>query len=828
MSIHQGNNVVARVIIPLRLHEMYSYFVPSPMQKHIAVGMRVLVQFGAKKLYYGIVAQLKDNARGEERTLKPIQALPDRNPSVTPREIEQWIWMSRYYMCPIGSVLTAAFPSSFLPNSNTEVRLNEPFLMEDESFVYRENTENIIRELSSCRGHRCKLSLLTKKLGKDALSEVDRMLRAGLLATTETLSSDASPLGEAVISLHSNYANEEEIEHLLNSMNRFRAKRNLLENLLFLIEEDGGDLHSFVSQKRLIGGDKNKANHLRTLIKDGVLVRSHRSLKSHKEGEGRVEAVPLSTHEQLVVNSPNVIVCAHIEEQRVVVLRYALWTLSRGGNVLLMSPTSHPFSSVIEMEERFCENGIDKIVFYSAQSSDKTKMELRTRLLLGEKKLVVVGTRAAALLPVEKFDLVVMCDEEDVNYKQTDPEPRFNARDYLAVVLRKMEIPLLLCSITPSPEVFYLLSQGRYNRVFFSGEGRRPLEPNLSIVDLRAERAKRALLPNRLLSRPLKEALHNIIAQNKHAILTINRKGYAPVVSCSLCGENIRCPHCDVSLVYHLRENKLRCHYCGCEILMPKLCPACGGGPKGIPSLQEVGFGIERIVEELTDTFPDTDICMVDVALLGRPTERERIAKAYANTASTIFVGTRMMAYFRTIPRLGLMAIVNFEQLASGADFRSSEVAFSFVHRYAQNYPELPIVLQSNREDNPMWEHLRRGSLQDFSLEELSIREMLLFPPYVRLINVYVKSANEQEVELITKELQIRLSQEPVLLQVQGPIKPLVSWIRLKHIRYLCLRVLHQSNWLAVRASIEQGIREVEVNIPAVRKAFIYCDVDPR
>lgn len=820
----------AEVIIPLRLEQAFTYRVPVEMQSQIAVGMRVLVQFGSRKLYYGIVSGLGHRLVRNDSTpaLKEILHLPDQEPLVTSLEIEQWKWAAAYYCCPIGTMLSAVLPANYLPSSDTEVRWMSN-ASADQTYRYTEETEHVIAELKSCRQQKCKTTTLIKRLGNSIMKEVERMVRAGLLQTNEYLNTSARTVGEAHIRLATPYCSEEGLEELFAGLKRAFAQRRLLETLLIFLEERGLPLDGAMPQQQLTAQDPNKQTALRALLQKEYVERIYMtpppSAFDLAWATATLPQTPVLSHEK-----PNVRLVQTPQEQLQLVYSYAQKCYYSNQSILILFPSIHPLSLSSALQEALEAKQIPSYTYYT-YTADKDKIEIRRQLLQRTKPLIVIGTRLAALLPLECFAMAIVCDEEDSNYKQMEPAPRFHARDYLLVGLQKLHLPLLLCSLTPSVEVMHLLKEKRYIPVKETKEISAPHtapyaapQPNIQVVDLVAERKKQALTWEHLVSLPLRDALRDNAARGLHAIITLNRKGYAPRMFCQECGWVISCPHCSVSLVYHKKTASLKCHYCGYTTAIPAGCSSCGS----VDSLQVSGFGLERISEELTQAIPSAQIIQVELKKINNPQAAEELKQKLANGAPTILIGTRSMAYFRPLPKMGLVGILNLEQLTAGVEFRATESGFAFILRYAKNYPGLPIWIQTHKPDQPFLSMVQQGNLSELVKQELTLRELLHYPPFCRLINIHLRSRNQREVEYIAQGLVFALQQRLPYATVLGPITPYIAWIRLMHLRHLTLKVPLQAPWKEVRNQITQTIEILSQQIPAVKRTDIYCDIDPR
>lgn len=860
--------MLARIILPLALEEEYTYRVPEALCEQARVGMRALVQFGSKRYYYAIISQLIEESERPLGQLKSIIALPDREAIVTQSEIDLWRWGATYYICSLGAWLTAAIPSSYLPSSETQVAWREPDEMPegDHATDYKatELSEEIRRELLSIRGHQAKVSKLAKLLGDRIYPEIDRLLHAGVLIGSESIPrySRSIQVGSPAVQFAEELCSEEALSELVESLSRAKAQRAMVEQMIDILYQHELPLDMPLLRETLVGRDTNRQATLRTLIKRGILrdtatlfdplVRptvqriastnessrqsqlfdsligetSHPILYQATSNEEQIELV-VSMVEQMLQRSPSAQVAIYVPQLFLFdqsLLYGALQQLARSGEAT-------PFD----------------LVLYSSSTTDAERMALRARLLgltHRERGLIVLTSRMGCLLPLSRCDLVIVTDEESSRYKQSEPAPRYHARDLTVVACKRSQTPLLLTTVAPSAEALYNVERGYYHSLNQLSASATPKAPRpFELIDLSLQRKQGKLPWGQMLSIELRKALLDQCQAGHKSILLLNRRGYAPHLVCRHCQKTLQCPNCDVGLVYHKSTQSVSCSYCNFTAPAPRACPHCHQSDTPTPGKGEVptdsnlgafsiqGYGVERIAEELTlFTPPEVPILELSASQYYNKESQQRMRLLIRSDEPAILVGTSSLIYLDAISNVGLIGLANLDQLIVGDDFRANERAYAALSRFGSNYPTAQLYIQSYQTDSPLLDSLQGGdTAEPYGVSELAEREYLHFPPYVRLIYAYVRGASQGDVCYTVAALSRLMQAEPFqsLWQASAPIAPYVSWVRMRHIRYICTRIRPSSSWREVRTQLSHIISTVQQNAIQARRVQIYCDVDP-
>ncbi|WP_025883003.1 primosomal protein N' [Porphyromonas uenonis] len=870
--------MLARIILPLALEEEYTYRVPEALCEQARVGMRALVQFGSKRYYYAIISQLIEESDRPLGQLKSIIALPDREAIVTQSEIDLWRWGATYYICSLGAWLTAAIPSSYLPSSETQVAWREPDETPegDQATDYKatELSEEIRRELLSMRGHQAKVSKLAKILGDRIYPEIDRLLHAGVLIGSESIPrySRSVQVGSPAVQFAEELCSEESLSELVESLSRAKAQRAMVEQMIDLLYQHELPLDTPLLRETLVGRDTNRQATLRALIKRDVLRETatlsdplirptvQRTASANEDSrqsqlfkcligeisrpvlyqatsnEEQIELV-VSMVEQMLQRSPSAQVAIYVPQLFLFdqsLLYSALQQLARGGRA---ARRTTPFD----------------LVLYSSSTTDAERMALRARLLgltHRERGLIVLTSRMGSLLPLSHCDLVIVTDEESSRYKQSEPAPRYHARDLTVVACKNSQTPLLLTTVAPSAEALYNVERGYYCSLNQLSEPTTPTTPTtpkaprpFELIDLSLQRKQGKLPWGQMLSIELRKALLDQCQAGHKSILLLNRRGYAPHLVCRHCQKTLQCPNCDVGLVYHKSTQSVSCSYCNFSAPAPRACPHCHQsdtptlGKSEAPTDSNLGafsiqgYGVERIAEELTLFIPsEIPILELSASQYYNKESQQRMRQLIRSDEPAILVGTSSLIYLDAIRNVGLIGLANLDQLIVGDDFRANERAYAALSRFGSNYPTAQLYIQSYQTDTPLLDSLQDGATAEpYGVGELAERKYLHFPPYVRLIYIYVRGASEGDVCYTVATLSRLMQAEPFqsLWQASAPIAPYVSWVRMRHIRYICMRIRPSSSWREVRTQICHIISTVQKSAIQARRVQIYCDVDP-
>ncbi len=493
--------------------------------------------------------------------------------------------------------------------------------------------------------------------------------------------------------------------------------------------------------------------------------------------------------------------------------------LASGNQVLYLVPE---ISLTTQLTDRLRKVFGDTLLIYHSKFSDNERVDVWKRLLNSNDPLIILGVRSSVFLPFARLGLVIVDEEHESSFKQYDPAPRYNARD-AAIMLASMHgANTLLGSATPSVETYFKATQGKYGLVSLNERFEGSQLPDVEIIDMRAQRKKK--LNKGILSQPLRLATNEAMKEGSQAIMFQNRRGFAPVVVCQQCGWTPKCHNCDVSLVYHKNSELLKCHYCGYCQPIPKLCPACGQN-----SIEVYGYGTERIAEEVHQEFPGYRVARMDLDTTRNKDAYQEIIEEFANHETDILVGTQMVSKGLDFEKVRVVGVINADTLLNFPDFRSNERAFNMLEQVAGRAGRRKdvgkVFIQTTKPDEPVLKHVRAHDYMAYYNEELEERRKYAYPPFTRIINIYLKNKDAANADMgaviLTKALRDIFGD-----RVLGPEKPFVSRVALWYIQSIMLKVEAGASMKKVK-DILRSVHARLAHLPQIKSSIIYYDVDP-
>ncbi len=591
---------------------VYTFAVPGGTD--VAAGQAVAVQFGARKFYTGIVWRVHDRRPGF-KTVKPIQRVLYDAPLLSAQQMALWEWIASYYMCSLGEVMRVALPALMKPSGDTE----EEFSGDE----FRPRTE-------------CYVSLAAELRDEGRFHEVCEKIERRAPKQYEALLELAAAGDETRI------ATGEVARRLLRAdyavLHALERKKYIVCTQRERSVERGG---SAFRLPELTAHQLTALNALREQFAAGKTT----ALLQGVTGSGKTE------------------IYIHLIAE----------VLSRGGDVLLLVPEIALTAQLIERMERIFGS---RVTPYHSKLTNRRRTETYLRLNRSDGGEFVVGVRSSVFLPLKHLQLIVVDEEHDASYKQTEPAPRYNARDCAVVMARLTGGRTLLGSATPSLETWLNAASGKYGRAELTERYGDARPPEILVSDtLRAaRRGERKAHFNKLLLDRIGETLD----RGGQVMLFQNRRGFSPYVACSECGWTARCPHCNVTLTYHKGGRKLVCHYCGHTEDVPAKCPSCK-----VTDVLPMGFGTEKVEEEISRIFPEARVARLDRDSVTSEKAFSAIIADFEARRTDILVGTQMITKGFDFAGVSLVGILNADNLLNNPDFRAAERAFQLMMQVA-------------------------------------------------------------------------------------------------------------------------------------------------
>ena len=822
--------IYAEVLLPVPIAGAFTYRVPADMEGSIAVGHRVIVPFGRRKSYTGIVTALTPfEPKGYE--VKEISMRIDDRPIVRHPQLKHWAWIADYYLCTPGEVYRAAVPAGLKIESET-------FISPVAGFEEDENDRLSTRELTLLEGlletgeKRVRLDVLSKKTGISAVGPVvNSLLARNAVMISENLVERYHARKETYVRLTAVRGDSDELHAAFDAVKKGGKQETALLTLIELsgFMRQGLEEPVEVTRSALMERAGVTSSVIAAMAKKGIVEVYTRKVSRFSYTGRPVRELPeLSEYQQTALGE----IHRSWLEKDVTLLHGGTssgktelyihlidYTMKQGRQALYLVPE---IALTTQLTTRLQRVFGDKVLIYHSKFSDNERVEIWNRLLDDSAPKVIIGARSSVFLPFASLGLVIVDEEHESAYKQQDPAPRYNARDAAIVLARMHGAKTLLGSATPGVETYRKACTGRYGLVELTRRYEGGELPEMKIVDM-TEARKRGQVKG-IFSDELRADVGEALSRGMQSILFLNRRGYAPVARCKQCGYVPKCDHCDVSLTYHRRIDKLLCHYCGTPYQVPEVCPACKE-----PGIEVLGYGTERIEEEVDACFPDAVIARMDLDTTRNKDGYEGIIEDFSAGKSQILVGTQMVTKGLDFGKVSVVGVVNADAVLNFPDFRAAERAFNMIEQVAgragRRSGDGKVAIQTYSPSHPLFPFLVAHDYKGFYEYELAERQRYNYPPFVRVIYIYVKHKDPVAVGTVASELAARL-RELLGTRVSGPEEPTVGRVQTWYIRRIMLKIEINASISKVKTLLNE-VRIDMTNRGRLSGASVYCDVDP-
>jgi len=808
------------VVLPLTITKNYTYRVPHELTSAIAVGKRVVVQFGRSKIYSAIIYRISKEAPVHYEAKYILEVL-DEQALITEQQLQLWDWVADYYLCQLGEVMQAAMPSALKLASETKV-ISIALADFDKSTL--NDKEFLILEALEVAGE-LKISDMVKLLGqKSVFPLIKSLLKKQLISVSQELKEGYKPKKKAFLLLDSAYEEAEAKKALLNELNRASKQQDAVLAYLQLHRQKPN-----ISRADLLEVSGCGASALKSLIDKGVFhVVEKEVSRLNLEGDTITKDFTLSAPQQAAFNA----IEEQLQEKEVVLLhgvtasgktllyiRLIQKALESGKTVLYLLPEIALTSQIVERLKLYFGN---KIGVYHSRFNDNERAELWQKVLSGDVRLIL-GARSAVFLPFQELGLVIVDEEHEVSFKQFDPAPRYHARDTAIFLAHLHSAKVLLGSATPAIESYYNAKAGKYGFVALKERFGASVLPQIEVVSLKEEGKEKKNLT--YFSETLMQAIKNALDRKEQIILFQNRRGYTPMLLCRTCGYTPKCTNCDVSLTYHKHTGQLHCHYCGFKEELIQVCPACGS-----THMENKGYGTERIEEELSMLLPEARIRRLDLDSAKRKDSFERIITDFDEQRFDILVGTQMVAKGLDFGKVTVIGIINADSLINYPDFRAYERSFSLLSQVSGRAGRRAIagkvIIQAYATQHRVLEQVIHHDYEGMFMTEVTERKHYAYPPFFRLIKVEVRHKEQERSQASAERLGKHL-REIFGHRVLGPEPPLINRIRNYYIHTILLKIERSGASIQkVKKALHGALVDFETD-KANQGAFVQLDVDP-
>ncbi len=814
------------VILPLPLANRYTYSLPEELQNRVKTGSRVIVPFGGKKIYTALVTNSHYCPPKDYDTKEVIEIL-DVHPILTPQQFKLWEWIASYYICTLGDVYKAALPSGMKLESETIVLYNTDF----EGITPLLPKEQQILDLLSSEPEQC-ITQLEKASGlHNILPTINNLLKRGAITIKEELKRSYKPKTEIRIRLCKSYHTEDLLRQAFEELKRTPKRLALLMKYLELSAFFSSQhiLHE-VSKKELLTKANVQPSVLKGMIEKGIFETYEFEIgRLHKEELNTTGLNPLNQAQQNAYNS----ITKQFKEKNICLLHGVTssgkteiyihliqQTIDAGKQVLYLLPEIALTTQITERLKKVFGN---RIGIYHSKFPDAERVEIwQKQLKDSEKYDIILGVRSSVFLPFLNLGLVIVDEEHEATYKQQDPAPRYHARSAAIMLASMYDAKVLLGTATPSIETYHNACSGKYGLVELNERYQDIRLPDIQIVDIK-ELARKKMM-NGPFSPSLLREIKQALERNEQVILFQNRRGFAPMIECKVCGWIPKCKNCDVSLTYHKKLNQLTCHYCGYTYQIPHSCPACGS-----VELMNRGFGTEKIEDSIQAIFPEAKIARMDLDTTRSRSSYEKIIANFEAGKTQILIGTQMVSKGLDFDHVSVVGILNADNMLNYPDFRAHERAFQLMAQVAgragrKNRRGL-VILQTKSPELPVIRQVVHNDFFQMYRGQTAERKQFLYPPYCRLIYVFLKHRKEEVVEQAADILATWL-RTAFAEKVLGPDKPPVGRIQMLFIKKIVLKTDLNMSTKKIREYLQQ-LQQHLLGDERFRSLIIYYDVDP-
>ena len=814
------------VILPLPLNSCFTYALPETLAGNVQVGCRVVVPFGKKKFYTGIVQDIHCR-EPEGYEVKDVADVLDARPVLLASQFKLWDWVADYYLCTRGDVYKAALPSGLKLESETIVAFNPDF---EPSGRLSEREQKVLSQLES-EGE-TSVTCLEKSCGvKNMLTLVKSLLDKEAIMVKEELKRTYKPRTEVRVRLTAAARNEHRLHFFFDELQRRAPKQlDLLMRYLELSGSLGGSSVREVSKAELLQRAQATPAVFNGLVEKGIL-------EIYKQEVGRLDnsAVadlqplnPLNVHQEKAYHA-----IINVFHQKNVCLLYGVTasgkteiyihliaeTIRRGRQVLYLLPE---IALTAQITARLRRVFGARLGIYHSKFPDAERVEIWQKQLSGQDYDIILGVRSSVFLPFRRLGLVIVDEEHENTYKQQDPAPRYHARNAAIMLASYYGAKTLLGTATPSLESWYNAGTGKYGLVELKERYTQIQLPEILPVDIKELQHKKRM--NGPFSPLLLQHIREALEQHAQVILFQNRRGFAPMVECHTCGWVPRCKNCDVSLTYHKGLRQLTCHYCGYTMPVPRRCPACEG-----TDLRSRGFGTEKIEDDIRALFPEARVARMDLDTTRTRAAYERILADFEQGRTDILIGTQMVSKGLDFEHVNVVGILNADTMLNYPDFRAYERAFQLMAQVAGRAGRKDkrgrVVLQTKSIDHPIIAQVMANDFEGMASGQLAERQMFRYPPYYRLVYVYLKHRDEALLDVMAHAMAERL-RAVFADRVLGPDKPPVARVQTLFIRKIVVKIETTASLSRVRQWLVEVQREVQSD-ERFRSLLVYYDIDP-
>ena len=823
----ERQTLFADVLLPVPIHQVFTYRIPFELNNTIRFGVRVIVPFGKNKLQTGIITRIHEEVPSAYQA-KYIEYQLDEQAIITEKQLLFWEWISSYYMAPLGDVMNAALPSNFKLASETMLVLHPEFSLEFDHLDDKEQT--IVDALQNKDS--LDLKELSEILGIKTIQPlIKKMIERKIVISNEEINQRYTPKTLTCISFSEHFYNERNLSELISEMEQNKRMQKQVDAILFLLKETNicGSIQTPIPKKKLVEHGIS-ASALTSLEKSGVLICERYQIdritaKQDTSNELKVLTIPQTKALEEIKTSfekSNVTLLHGVtgSGKTEIYVQLIQEQLDLGKQILFLLPE---IALTTQLIQRLSHYFGPQVGVYHSRFNQNERIEIWNKVLENNvaQFRIILGARSSVFLPYQELGLIIVDEEHENSFKQYDPSPRYNARDAAIVLARQHNAKVLLGTATPSLESYYNAKTGKFALVNLV-ERYKGLElPEIICADLKSERKLKNMQAH--FSSILVAEMKLAIDKGEQIILFQNRRGYTPLWSCEICAWTPRCTNCDVSLTYHKHSNLLKCHYCSFTTAPVGSCPSCGSN-----RLKMLGFGTEKIEDDLGMIFPENVIKRLDLDSTRNKNAYEEILSDFENRKIDILIGTQMVTKGLDFDNVSLVGILDADMLLRRPDFRAYERSYQLMSQVAgragRKEKRGKVIIQTADPEHWVIKLVMEHDYLGFYNNEIMERENFFYPPFYKMITLTLKHKEEYLVDAAAIELAQSL-RDTFKERVLGPEFPIIKRIQNLFLKEIKLKIERSASDKKVKEKIALIIDQFYAK-PSNKSIRIIIDVD--
>ncbi|WP_079241069.1 replication restart helicase PriA [Chryseobacterium indologenes] len=733
----------AQIVLPLNLKGSFTYKVPEEMMPEIQPGMRVLVPFGGKKIYTGIVFELHDNAP-ENFVAKEVISMLDDQPILPQEQIDFWNWLSEYYLCSLGEIYRFSFPSSLKLESETYLKLKPGVIIDFENLDVNEMYLVQALEVRQLINLTDIEAFIPKK---DIIKTINSLIDLQYIEIDEKIAEKYKAKEVAYVRINDEVLANQNLTDILLKLNRAQKQKDLF---LLILEKQTENPDVPIKKSELFEDGYFGSSHFKPLADKGLVEEYYMQKDRIESYEGEIEELEELSEQQKIAKSEideafedgkNVLLHGVTSSGKTHIYLEKIDECIRDGkNVLFLLPE---ISLTKQITQRLEKKYGRQLGFYHQKLTDFERVEVWRRIRQNDIR-ILIGTRNALFLPYQNLGLIVVDEEHDSAYRPREVSPYFNAKDASLVLGGFYQAGVILGSATPSVESYYRARKDKMKYIFLNERFGSVSLPEYELINFKEALESKKVSGN--FSLKLIEEIKKTVDEKNQAIVLHNRRGYSNVIECESCGYVNYCSNCDVVMTYHKAANEMKCHYCGQRASKPRTCPKCNS-----EKLNERGVGVEQIHEEVTKLFPENEVDRMDVDSMRKKFAYEKLYEKIEDGETDIIVGTQMISKGLDFDHIELVTIPKADSLLYVQDFRAEERAYQLITQVSGRAGRVSgkgrILIQTFNPDHSVFQLIKMNNPAKIYKYILTERQKFHYPPFTKLIMIEMKHRKEDKVD---------------------------------------------------------------------------------